>query len=82
MKLILVKNLIAFISIALSFVYSDTIYRVPIKGVIDLGLPPYIKRTIEEAESIKADAIVFDINTQGNLLKIIKGEKIGTRVFM
>ena len=65
MKLILVKNLIAFISIALSFVYSDTIYRVPIKGVIDLGLPPYIKRTIEEAESIKADAIVFDINTFG-----------------
>ena len=30
----------------------------------------------------KLPIIVFDINTQGNLLKIIKGEKIGTRVFM
>ena len=30
----------------------------------------------------KLPIIVFDKNTQGNLLKIIKGEKIGTRVFM
>ena len=65
MKLMLVKNLLVYISIVLSFVYSDVIYRVPINGVIDLGLPPYIKRTIEEAESTKADAIVFDINTFG-----------------
>lgn len=30
----------------------------------------------------KLPIIVFDINTEGNLLKVIKGEKIGTRVFM
>ena len=30
----------------------------------------------------KLPIIVFDINREGNLLKIIKGEKIGTRVFM
>ena len=30
----------------------------------------------------KLPIIVFDINTKGNLIKIIKGEKIGTRVFM
>ena len=28
----------------------------------------------------KLPIIVFDINTKGNLTKIIKGEKIGTKV--
>ena len=65
MKLVIVKKVIAFLSIALSVTYSDTIYRVPIKGVIDLGLPPYIKRVIKEAEDAKAKAIIFEINTFG-----------------
>tara|TARA_B100000427_G_scaffold316140_1_gene310925 strand:- start:285 stop:1646 length:1362 start_codon:yes stop_codon:yes gene_type:complete len=89
MKLILVKNLLAFISIIISFIYSDIIYRVPIKGVIDLGLPPYIKRTIEEAESSKAKAIVFDINTFGGrvdaatqIKDAILGSKIKTIAFI
>ena len=65
MKLVIVKKVIAFLSIALSVTYSDIIYRVPIKGVIDLGLPPYIKRVIKEAEDAKAKAIIFEINTFG-----------------
>ena len=65
MKLMIVKKLIVFFSIVLSVTYSDTIYRVPIEGVIDLGLPPYIKRVIKEAEDSKAKAIVFEINTFG-----------------
>ena len=47
MKLILMKKLIVFISIVFSIAYSEIVYRVPIEGVIDLGLPPYIKRVIK-----------------------------------
>ena len=65
MKLMIVKKLIVFLSIALSVTYSDVIYRVPIGGVIDLGLPPYIKRVIKEAEDSNVKAIVFEINTFG-----------------
>ena len=65
MKLVIMKKLIAFVSIVLSLAYSDIIYRVPIEGVIDLGLPPYIKRVIKEAEDSKINAIVFEINTFG-----------------
>ena len=65
MKLVIVKKVIAFLSIVLSVTYSDIIYRVPIEGVIDLGLPPYIKRVIKEAEDSKVKAIVFEINTFG-----------------
>ena len=50
MKLLLMKNFLVYISIAISFIYCDTVYRVPINGTIDLGLPPFIKRTIAEAE--------------------------------
>ena len=65
MKLVIVKKVIVFLSIVLSVSYSDIIYRVPIEGVIDLGLPPYIKRVIKEAEDSKVKAIVFEINTFG-----------------
>ena len=59
------KNFLLFISLIISFIYSDVIYRVPIEGTIDLGLPPFIKRSIEEAESKNVSAIIFDINTFG-----------------
>ena len=65
MKLMIVKKLIVLLSILSSATYSDIIYRVPIEGVIDLGLPPYIKRVIKEAEDSKVKAIVFEINTFG-----------------
>ena len=61
----IVKKLIVFISIVFSIAYSEIVYRVPIEGVIDLGLPPYIKRVIKEAEASNIDAIVFEINTFG-----------------
>ncbi|MBL7046985.1 MAG: nodulation protein NfeD [Candidatus Marinimicrobia bacterium] len=41
------------------------VYRVPIQGTIDLGLPPYIERAIDEAEINGAGAIIFDIDTFG-----------------
>lgn len=38
---------------------------VTIDGVIDLGLAPYLARTLREAEAAGADAVVLDINTFG-----------------
>ena len=45
--------------------YSDTVYRIPIEGTIDLGLPPFINRMLQEAKSMDAEVVVFDINTFG-----------------
>lgn len=44
---------------------ASGVYRVPIHDTIDLGLPPFIERSIAEAESNHADIIIFDINTFG-----------------
>lgn len=48
--------------------YSQTVYRVPIHGTIDLGLPPFIERSIKLAEAEGAMAIIFDIETFGGRL--------------
>jgi membrane-bound serine protease (ClpP class) len=44
---------------------AGTVFRVPIQGTIDLGLPPFIERVIEQAEREQPDAIIFDIDTFG-----------------
>jgi membrane-bound serine protease (ClpP class) len=41
------------------------VYVVPIEGVIDLGLAPFVARTIREAEAAGAAAVVLNINTFG-----------------
>ena len=41
------------------------IYKIPIQGTIDLGLPPFIERVIKTAEQENAFAIIFDIDTFG-----------------
>ena len=46
-------------------VFANTVYHIPIQGTIDLGLPPYIERSIKEAENNNAESIIFDINTFG-----------------
>ncbi len=42
-----------------------TVYRVPVSGVIELGLAPFVKRSIHEANEVGARAIVLDIDTPG-----------------
>ncbi|MFW6078124.1 MAG: NfeD family protein [Gemmatimonadota bacterium] len=45
---------------------SDAVvYRVPVEGVIDLGLAPYISRSLREAEDEGAVAVVLEIETPG-----------------
>ena len=59
------KRYLLIILSCISFLHPNVIYRVPIDGTIDLGLPPFIERAIEEAENNNAKAIIFDINTFG-----------------
>ena len=44
---------------------AGVVYRVPIAGTIDMGLPPFIERVVEQAEQERPDLIIFDINTFG-----------------
>ena len=57
------KNIICFIFVCCSVIYSDVVYRIPIQGTIDLGLPPYISRELKEAQESGALAVIFDIDT-------------------
>ena len=59
------KNIILFLFTVYSVIYSDVVYRIPIQGTIDLGLPPYISRELAEAEKNNALAVIFDIDTFG-----------------
>ena len=44
---------------------EQKVYRIPIQGVIDLGLPTFIERVIQEAENDQVEVIIFDIDTFG-----------------
>ena len=59
------KRCLLYYIFCISVLYSGIVYRVPIEGTIDLGLPPFIQRTLEDAESNEATAVIFDINTFG-----------------
>ena len=56
-----------FIIFFAGFLHSaeQKVYRVPIQGVIDLGLPTFIERVIQEAENDQVEVIIFDIDTFG-----------------
>lgn len=41
------------------------VYVVPIEGVIDLGLAPFVERVLEEAAGADAAAVILEINTFG-----------------
>jgi membrane-bound serine protease (ClpP class) len=41
------------------------VYRVPVTGVIELGLAPFIERSLAEARASGAVAVILDIDTPG-----------------
>ena len=49
------KRIIFYFCIAFGISLANTVYHIPIEGTIDLGLPPFIERSIEEAEENKVD---------------------------
>ena len=62
---------------------QDKIYVAYIEGEIDLGLSPYIRRVISDAEKNNASAIIFKINTFGGRVDAatqIKDAIIGTDI--
>ena len=44
---------------------GEVVFRVPVTGVVELGLAPFVERSIREAEAAGARAIVLDIDTPG-----------------
>jgi membrane-bound serine protease (ClpP class) len=44
---------------------APIVFVVPIHGMIDLGLAPFLSRSMREAEAVGAAAVVLDINTFG-----------------
>ena len=82
------RNLLTIL-FCFSIIYPDIVYRVPINGVIDLGLPPFIERALEEAEANNAKVVIFDINTFGGrvdaatqIKDAILGSKVQTIAFI
>jgi membrane-bound serine protease (ClpP class) len=59
------KRLLFYTTFTISTLCAEMVYRIPIEGTIDLGLPPFIQRTLEDAESNNATLVIFDINTFG-----------------
>ncbi len=57
--------LLFFIIITGTVFPQGKVYLAHIEGTIDLGLAPYIRRVINEAQKNNADAIIFKINTFG-----------------
>ncbi len=69
--LVLASLLLPFVSTALAQEQpaGDVVYAVQITGTIDLGLAPYLKRVIDEAEGDPAaKAVLIEINTPGGRL--------------
>ncbi|MCH7770535.1 MAG: nodulation protein NfeD [Bacteroidetes bacterium] len=60
-------NKIIFIVLAASAILfaQNKVYVAVIENEIDLGLAPYVRRVVSEAERENADAIIFKINTFG-----------------
>jgi membrane-bound serine protease (ClpP class) len=44
------------------------VYVIPIEGIIDMGLAPFVQRTIAEASESSASAVILRINTFGGRL--------------
>lgn len=57
--------LFAFLLVSFSIFGQKKVYYANIEGDIDLGLAPYVKRIVDEANSAAADAILFRVNTFG-----------------
>lgn len=50
---------------------SDLVVVIPIRGVIEPGIGHFLERSLEEAESLGATAVILDINTPGGRLDTV-----------
>ena len=56
---------VAAFSAAPAFAQSGAVYRVTVTGVVELGLAPYIERSVEEAAAADAAMILLEMDTPG-----------------
>ena len=69
MKKIILTLLILTCICALGFSQpKESIYIIPVKGAIDLGLSGFIQRSLSEAKDNQASAIILEIDTFGGRL--------------
>ncbi|MDP2955681.1 MAG: NfeD family protein [Longimicrobiales bacterium] len=54
------------------------VFRVPVTGVVELGLAPFIERSLEEAAAAGASAVILDIDTPGG--RVDAAERIADAV--
>ncbi len=66
-----------------------SVYRVPVRGVIELGLAPYVARSLAEAEKAGARAVVLEIETPGGrvdaaqqIINALKEAKVPTYAYV
>jgi membrane-bound serine protease (ClpP class) len=57
---------------------QGSVYRVPVSGIVEMGLAPFIERSIREAEAVGAAAVVLDIETPGG--RVDAAQRITTAV--
>ncbi|MEX2467849.1 MAG: NfeD family protein [Gemmatimonadota bacterium] len=57
--------LAAFAPEAASAQQTSTVVRIPVEGVIELGIAPFIERSLAEAEAAGARFVVLDMDTPG-----------------
>jgi membrane-bound serine protease (ClpP class) len=50
---------------------SDLVVVIPINGVIEPGIGHFLERSLDEAESLGATAVILDINTPGGRLDTV-----------
>ena len=58
-------------------------YVIPVHGMIDLGLAPFVQRVLDEAAAENASVVILDINTFGGRVDaavLIRDALLGTRV--
>lgn len=65
------------------------VYLIPVTGVIELGLAPFIARSLREAEAAGAEAVVLELNTPGgrvdaaqNIVDAVERSTIPTYAFV
>ena len=54
------------------------VFRVPVTGVVEMGLAPFIERAIREAEDAGVSVIVLDIDTPGG--RVDSAERIADAI--
>ena len=54
------------------------VYRIPIQGVIELGLAPFVERSVLEAAQAEASVIILDLDTPGG--RVDAAERIADAV--